>query len=54
MVLQTRRGSLIQDRFPDLVAAAEERSLTACERYLHPNHHRVGGIRALLVRMASA
>ncbi|MFF4267530.1 tetratricopeptide repeat protein [Streptomyces virginiae] len=30
------------------------RALTACERHLHPGHHRVGEVRALLALMASA
>ncbi|MFF3728037.1 hypothetical protein ACFYYM_37385 [Streptomyces erythrochromogenes] len=31
-----------------------QRALTACERYLHPGHHRLGEIRALLALMARA
>ncbi|WP_374776981.1 hypothetical protein OG756_33700 [Streptomyces sp. NBC_01310] len=31
-----------------------QRALTACERYLHSNHYRVGEIRALTARIASA
>ncbi|MFJ3520754.1 MULTISPECIES: hypothetical protein [unclassified Streptomyces] len=31
-----------------------QRALTACEPYLHPSHHRVGEIRALLAHIATA
>ncbi|MFI8392303.1 hypothetical protein [Streptomyces sp. NPDC085540] len=38
----------------DEAKAQAQRAMTACERYLHPHHQRVGEVRALLARMASA